>query len=64
MKLCFEELGHRNLIAKMALYLVEFCHNTVLKNSHIIQFPLANVARMCENLLVSELLNVNELVQL
>ena len=36
MKLCAEELGHRNLT--LALYLLLFCHSTVLKNSHVNQF--------------------------
>ena len=45
-KLCFEEVQHWKLTAQ---------------NSHIIQFPLTNFARMCENLLASGLLDINEL---
>ena len=53
---CFEELQqYRNHTEKQlsAFYVVLFCHN--------IQFPLANFAKMCENLLISELLDVIEL---
>ena len=46
---------------KLALYLVYFCHNAVLKNSYIIQCPLAICARIRENLLVLGLLAMNEL---
>ena len=46
---------------KLALYLELFCHAAVLTNSHIIQFPKAFFARLRKNLLVSGLLEINEL---
>ena len=45
---------------KLVLYLAQFCHSAVLKYSHKTQFPLANFARICQNLLVSGLLGINE----
>ena len=65
MNICFEELGLRNWtkLLKLALYLEYFCHSAELKNSNT-QFPLTNFARIGENLLVSELLEVYELAYL
>ena len=63
MKLCFEEIGQRNLSAENLLYtLYSFFHSALIKKSHIINF-LANFGFVIirENLLVSGLLVVNEL---
>ena len=49
-KLCFEELGHRNLTEKkLPLYCIFYSFVTAqcLTNSHINQFPLANFAKIC-----------------
>ena len=48
-----------NIETVLAFYIVLFCHSAMLNNSYIIQFPLPHFARMCENLLVSGLLDKN-----
>ena len=47
-----------------SLSCVVLSQRSALKNSHITQFPLANFARKCKNLLVLELAEVNEVASL
>ena len=62
LKLYFEEIGHETLLQTIgSLSCVGLSERPVPKIVHIIQFPLAVFARICENLLVSGLLDVNEL---
>ena len=63
MKHFFELLEPTNIAAKngLSIYIIPCLYRALWKDLHSFRFPHSNFARIRENLLVSKLLDVNEL---